>query len=165
MTAPYCKKSYIGAPVKAVVHACEYCTCGGAPKGGCNCGCHGGGSGICAAVIDDANNRTYLYGNVTHENYHQPGGDCIAYAAVSNDGFTEYKVDKDEFFQGEQPNNSVVLQYEPQRNNTLMVFLNGLKQREGTEYDYVVVDNKIHFVNRQLLAKDRIEVMYTHYGR
>ena len=28
--APYCKDSFIGAPVQAVVHAREYCHCGGA---------------------------------------------------------------------------------------------------------------------------------------
>ena len=41
-----------------------------------------------------------------------------------------------------------------------MVFLNGLKQRQGGEYDFIVEDNKIHFNFYDLLATDTVEVMY-----
>ena len=164
MHAPYCKDSYIGAPVKAVVHACEYCHCHGKHKPGCGCGCHKQKGGICAAVVDDANNRIYLYGNIVHENYHVPGGNCLAYAAVESAGFTApSRIDEDEIFEGEQDNNNIRLTHAPLRDNTLLVFLNGVKQREGSENDYVIEnDNVIHFNFYEILPTDVIEVMYTH---
>lgn len=166
MTAPYCKQSYIGAPVRAYVHACEYCGCHGHKKEGCSCGCHSHNTGgVCAAVVDDANGRVYLYGNIVHENYHVPGGDCIAYAAVSGAGFGEFRVDRDEFFEGEQDNNNIQLEKEPLLDNTLLVFLNGVKQRAGAENDYTVNGKTIHFNFYQLLPTDRVEVMYTYSGR
>lgn len=166
MTAPYCKASYIGAPVRAYVHACEYCHCNGKAKNGCQCGCHAhNGGGICSAVVDDANGRVYLYGNIMHENYHVPGGDCIAYAAVSGAGFGEFRVDRDEFFEGEQDNNEVTIEMTPLRDNTFMVFLNGVKQREGAEYDYTVNGKTVHFNFYNLLPTDLVEVMYTYSGR
>ena len=162
--APYCKESYIGAPVKAVVHACEYCKCGKHPKGDCHCGCHAP-KGICSAVVDDANNRVYLYGNIVHENYHVPGGECVAYAAVESAGFTAPgRLEKDEFFEGEQDSNECTLTETPLKDNTLLVFLNGLKQREGEEYDYVLNGNTVHFNFYELLPTDVVEVMYTYGG-
>lgn len=162
--APFCKDSYIGAPVRAYVHACEYC----GKTGGCSCGAGsscGGQSGICQAVVDDANGRVYLYGNISHENYHVPGGDCIAYAAVASAGFEEFKNAKDEFFEGQQDGNNIRLAETPIKDNTFMVFLNGVKQREGAENDYVVNNNIVHFNFRNLLPKDLVEVMYTYSGR
>jgi hypothetical protein len=44
-----------------------------------------------------------------------------------------------------------------------MVFLNGVKQREGNEYDYTVNENVVHFNFYQLLPTDRVEVIYE-YG-
>lgn len=162
--APYCKNSYIGAPVKAMVHACEYCHCG--KHGGPGCKCKPPKGGICAAVVDDANNRVYLYGNIVHENYHVPGGECIAYAAVESAGFTAPgRLEKDEFFEGEQDNNEVTLSETPLEDNTLLVFLNGLKQREGEEHDYVLQGDTIHFNFYELLPTDVVEVMYTYGGR
>lgn len=163
--APYCKDSYIGAPVKAVVHACEYCTCG--KNGGPGCHCKKPKGGICAAVVDDANNRVYLYGNVVHENYHVPGGNCLAYVAVESAGFTApTRLEKNEFFEGVQDNNNIRLVETPLRDNTFLVFLNGVKQREGNEYDYVFTDdNVIHFNFHDLLDTDKVEVLYTYGGR
>lgn len=164
--APYCKHSYIGAPVKAVVHACEYCGHHGKHEG-CDCGCHKhGGDGVCSVVVDDANNRIYLYGNIVHENYHVPGGQCVAYAAVESAGFTApSRLGKDEFFEGVQDQNIITLEQEPIVDNTLMVFLNGLKQKEGAENDYTVNGRYIHFNFYELLPTDRIEVMYTFGGK
>ena len=162
MAAPYCKKSYIGAPVKAVVHACEYCTCG--KHGGPGCKCRPAG-GICAAVVDDANNRVYLYGNVVHENYHVPGNECIAHVAVESAGFSATAMQEDEFFDGVQDSNNVILSQTPIKDNTFFVFLNGVKQREGAEYDYVFTSqNTIHFNFHDLVETDSVEVLYTHRG-
>lgn len=162
--APYCKDSYIGAPVKAVVHACEYCHCG--KHGGPGCKCKKPVGGICAAVVDDANNRVYLYGNVVHENYHTPGHNCLAYVAVESAGFTATSLQKDEFFEGVQDNNNIRLEETPIRDNTFLVFLNGVKQREGNEYDYVFeAENVIHFNFHELLDTDKVEVLYTYGGR
>lgn len=161
--APYCKASYIGAPVKSVVHACEYCTCGKNGGPGCHCKPKGG---ICAAVVDDANNRVYLYGNIVHENYHVPGNNCIAYTAVESAGFhAAGRLDMDEFFEGEQDNNNIGLAHAPIKDNTLLVFLNGVKQREGNEYDYVfTAENVLHFNFHELIATDKVEVLYTYGG-
>lgn len=164
--APYCKDSYIGAPVKAVVHASEYCHCGGAKSNkGCGCGCHRGPEGVCSVVVDDANNRVYLYGNIVHENYHVPGGQCIAYAAVESAGFTAPgRLEKDEFFEGVQDNNNVTLSFTPLVDNTMLVYLNGLKQRRGEEYDYTLNGKTVHFNFYNLLPTDVVEVMYTYSG-
>ena len=162
--APYCKDSYIGAPVRAVVHAAEYCMCG--KKGGKGCTCKGGPKGLCAAVVDDLNNRVYLYGNIVHENNHVPGGNCIPYVAVESAGFSATARQKDEFFEGVQDNNNIRLSETPVRDNTFLVFLNGVKQREGNEQDYVFADdNVIHFNFYDLLDTDVVEVMYTVNGR
>lgn len=160
--APYCKESYIGAPVKSVVHASEYCHCGKNGGPGCKCKSKGG---ICAAVVDDANNRVYLYGNIVHENYHVPGGNCLAYVAVESAGFHTTALQKDELFEGVQDNNNIRLAETPIRDNTFLVFLNGVKQREGNEYDYVfTADNVLHFNFHDLLDTDRVEVLYTYGG-
>ena len=160
--APYCKKSYIGAPVKSVVTADEYCTCGKHGGPGCTCKKH---AGVCQVVVDDANDRVYLYGNVVHENYHVPGGDCIAYAAVESAGFTAPgRLDADEIFDGEQDLNEITLEHVPLLDNTFLVFLNGVKQVAGEENDYTVSGDTVHFNFYQLLPTDRVEVMYTYGG-
>lgn len=161
--APYCKDSYIGAPVKAVVHACEYCHCG--KHGGPGCKCKRPKGGVCSVVVDDANNRVYLYGNIVHENYHVPGGECVAYVAVESAGFHATARQKDELFEGVQDNNNIRLAETPIRDNTFLVFLNGVKQREGNEYDYVfTADNVLHFNFHNLLDTDKVEVLYTYGG-
>ena len=79
----FCKHAYVGSPVKPISHPCPVCK--GKP-GECKCkdgACHMPAPGLCQAVIDDANNLVYLYGNVVHEDYHIPGNDCVAYVAVN----------------------------------------------------------------------------------
>lgn len=165
------KESYIGAPVKHVIHTChvcghEPCTCGGGKA--CSCGGKGcnkcAPKGICTAVVDDANNTVYLYGNIMHENYHVPGNQCIAWTGVTSAGFkASGRRHEDEFFEGEQDENTVRLKYDPINDGGIMVFLNGVKQREGNEYDYIINGNSIHFNFYELLETDTVEVMYD-YG-
>ena len=156
------KHTYVGAPVKAIAHPCPVCK-----KKTCCCKKNPGcmpPMGICTAVVDDANGKVYLYGNVIHENYHVPGNACIAYTAVESAGFeTSGRVGADEIFEGEQDNNNVTLEHEPLRDNSLLVFLNGVKQVEGPENDYTVDGQKIHFNFYEILPTDRVEVMYE-YG-
>ena len=146
-------------------YCCKECGCHGAPKKGCGCGCHRGHNhgAICAVVVDDANDIVYLYGDVQHENYHVPGADCAAYAAVKTAGFeVPTRREADEYWEGEQDDNNIRLGHKPLRDNTFLVFLNGVKQREGAEYDYVLTDNVLHFNFHELLETDRVEVLYTY---
>lgn len=162
------KESYIGAPVKHIVHTCHVC---GKPANQCTCGhCHddgcacGHGSGLCMAVVDDANDKVYLYGDIVHENYHVPGNQCIAWTSVTSAGFESAgRMHADEWFEGEQDGNTVTLENEPTCDKLMLVFLNGVKQREGEEYDYVLNGRDIHFNFYELLPTDRVEVMYD-YG-
>ena len=157
----YCKDSYVGSPVKAVAPVCPACK----KKGGCKCkkSC-APAPGICTAVVDDASGRVYLYGNVLHENYHVPGNNCIAYTSVqASDMVYNGRRGADEIFVGEQDQNNVTLSKEPFHDNSLLVFLNGVKQVEGPENDYVLDGNKIHFNFYDLLPSDRVEVLYE-YG-
>ena len=160
----FCKHSYVGSPVKAIAHPCPVCKKG---PGKCHCkhkGCPVPPMGICQAVVDDANNKVYLYGNVTHENYHVPGNACIAFTAVQAGGFAlDGRLGADELFVGEQDNNNVTLSHDPLMDNSFFVFLNGVKQVEGPENDYTVNGRLIHFNFYQLLPTDRVEVMYE-YG-
>lgn len=164
----YHKTDYIGAPVKnvAIAHQMhehgEHCGCGhdgcGHEHGHCGCG------GLCMAVVDDANDRIYLYGNIIHENYHVPGNNCLSWTAAASAGFEAAgRIHADEWFEGEQDNNTVRLEHEPANDKLMLVFLNGVKQREGNEYDYVLEGNKVHFNFYELLPSDRVEVMYD-YG-
>ena len=156
--SPACKRSYVGNPVRTVAHLCEVCH---KPYHECTCGhCHHHGEGLCAAVVDDANGRVYLYGNVQHENYHVPGGNCIAYTSVVESGFTNGKLEGDQFFEGVQDQNSCTLDHTPFPGSRTLVFLNGLKQREGEEHDYVLEGKTIHFNFYDLLETDVVEVMY-----
>ena len=119
--------------------------------------------GVCQVVVDDANDRVYIYGNVVHENYHVPGGNCIAYAAVESAGFTAPgRLCNDEVFNGEQDLNEITLEHTPLQDNTFLVFLNGVKQVAGGENDYTITGATIHFNFYQLLPTDRVEVMYTY---
>lgn len=158
----FCKHAYVGAPVKAIAHPCPVCKKG---PGACKCaGKCGVPAGICQAVVDDANNIVYFYGNIVHENYHVPGGACIAYTGVESAGFKrDGRLGADEFFEGEQEHNNIGLTHVPFKDNSLLVFLNGVKQREGNERDYTINENVIHFNFYELLPTDRVEVMYE-YG-
>lgn len=160
----FCKHTYVGAPVKAIAHPCPVCKKG---PGKCHCkhkGCAPAPMGICTAVVDDANGKVYLYGNIVHENYHVPGNQCVAYTAVNSGGFElDGRRAEDEVFDGEQENNTVTLLHTPLIDNSFLVFLNGVKQVAGAERDYTVEDNKVHFNFYEILPTDRVEVMYE-YG-
>lgn len=159
-----CKNSYIGAPVKSVMHACEYCHCGGAPKNGCSCGCHSDGNCGTTIVVDDANDKVYVYGKIVHENYHVPGGNCVPYTTVAGAGFDQNgRSWSDEFFEGVQDNNNILLEHTPIVDDRFLVFLNGLKQRMGAEHDFTVEGNQLHFNFYELIPTDIVEVMYE-YG-
>lgn len=160
----YHKTDYIGAPVKnvAIAHQMhgegEGCGCGHDEHG------HNHGCGLCMAVVDDANDRVYIYGNIVHENYHVPGNQCIAWTGVASAGFGAVgRIRADEFFEGEQDNNTVRLAHTPTVDGDMFVFLNGIKQREGNENDYVVNGNTLHFNFYNLLDTDLVEVIY-YYG-
>ena len=157
----FCKHAYVGNPVKSIAHPCPVCK-----KKACECkkDCHKAPAGICAAVVDDANGVVYLYGEIFHENYHVPGNNCMAFTGVESAGFGRNgRLGADEWFDGEQDNNNVGLAHTPFKDNSLLVFLNGIKQREGNEYDYTINENVVHFNFYQLLPTDRVEVMYE-YG-
>lgn len=168
----YHKTDYIGAPVKnvAIAHQMHRHGDHGHHDG---CGCdqlhgehhHGHGCGnLCMAVVDDANDKVYIYGNIVHENYHVPGNQCIAWTSVTSGGFEAAgRMHADEWFEGEQDNNTVRLEHEPTCDKLMLVFLNGVKQREGNEYDYVLNGKEVHFNFYELLPTDRVEVMYD-YG-
>ena len=156
-TSDYHKQAYVVAPVKAIAHPCPVCK-----QKACTCGKSCGvPAGICQAVVDDANGRVFLYGNVVHENYHAPSGECLAFTTVPAAEF--FIGSADELFEGEQDNNNVTLAHRPFQDNSLLVFLNGVKQVAGPERDYVVDGNKIHFNFYDIIHTDRIEVMYR-YG-
>lgn len=159
----FCKHSYVGSPVKAIAHPCPVCKKG---PGKCQCKHKGCGMpmGICQAVVDDVNGKVYLYGNIVHENYHAPGNACIAYTAVESAGFEiNGRMGADEWFEGEQEHNNVTLAHTPIIDNSFLVFLNGVKQRQGAENDYTINDNVVHFNFHELLPADRVEIMYE-YG-
>lgn len=159
----FCKHAYVGSPVKAIAHPCPVCKKG---PGACKCkgNCGMSPMGVCQVVVDDANGKVYLYGNIVHENYHAPGGACIAYTAVESAGFeVNGRMGADEWFDGEQEHNNISLAHTPLIDNSFLVFLNGVKQRQGAEYDYVISENVIHFNFHELLPTDRVEVMYE-YG-
>lgn len=145
----YCKQSYIGSPVKAIAHVCP---CG---SNACTCG-HEHAGGICSAVVDDASGKVYLYGNVVHENYHVPGNACVAYTAVESAGFTaDGRLGADEVF----TTADITLAHIPFKDNSLLVFKNGLKLIQDT--DYTLDEKNIHI--NGFVSTDRVEVMYE-YG-
>lgn len=119
---------------------------------------------LCSIVVDDANNVCYIYGKpgtIVHENYHVPGGDCLTFTGVMSAGFEPAgRMGADEFFEGEQDNNNIYLEHRPMSNSRTLVFLNGLKQREGAEHDYTISGDKIHFNFYELISTDVVEVMY-----
>lgn len=161
-----CKESYIGAPVRAYANVCQYCHghgcghCGGCPKDGKGM-CGMPKQGICEAVVDDAAGVVYLYGNVKHEDYHVPSQNCIAYTGVVSAGFPYTgSIKGDELFDGEQDNNNIRLAHTPIP-ESVNIYLNGLKQIEGSERDYVALaDNTYHFNFYTLLPSDTVEVVY-----
>lgn len=157
------KHDYIGNPVKHVALSCPQC---GKHYNDCTCGhSHGCGSNCgTTIVVDDANDVLYIYGNIIHENYHVPTNECTAWTAAASAGFNAKSLqDADEYFEGVQDQNTVTIKHNPQKDNSFLVFLNGVKQREGEEQDYVLNGRDIHFNFYELLETDLVEVMYK-YG-
>lgn len=119
--------------------------------------------GLQVAVIDDANEVAYIYGNVLHENYHVPEELCLPYFTVEATAETFRNrnfLQGHEMFEGEYSGNNLVLQNKPDAGWPVMVFRNGLKQREGQEYEYSLTDKVIHFNFDTLVASDWVEVYY-----
>ena len=154
-------------------HCTSHSDCHCASHSDCHCKnhkhncCHNSANGLCSVVVDDANNTVYIYGqpgSVLHENYHVPGSDCLTYASITASSNSAPKIMQvDEFFEGEHSGNNISLQHTPSNTTKMLVFLNGLKQRNGSEYDYTINGNIIHFNTYNLLATDVVEVMYE-YG-
>ena len=122
-------------------------------------------SGITTAVVDDANELTYLYGNIQHENYHQPAEECVPYVVVPSSWQT-YKqlLAKTEVFEGEYVDNTVILEEEPVDHRHVFVFLNGVHQDEGQEFDYLRDGKNVAFRTHVLLPTDRVTVKYHYAG-
>ena len=138
---------------------------------GCSCGSTTGyckatsliGPGAMTAVIDDANEVTYFYGNIVHENYHAPEEECTPYFVVPT--LYETYVGKQlaqghEVFEGEFPENNITLDKKPSQDWPVFVFRNGLKQREGQEFEYSLTDKVLHFNFSPLVESDWVEVYY-----
>lgn len=156
-----CKDSYIGAPVRAYANVCQYCGGNGCNHCGKSGSCNSQKNVICEAVVDDAAGVVYLYGNVKHEDYHVPEQNCIAFTGVVSAGFPyNGTVKKVELFEGEQDNNDIVLSHVPVK-DSVEVYLNGLRQIEGTERDFQSLsDTRLHFNFYSLIESDVVEVIY-----
>ena len=121
------------------------------------------GPGLTTAVIDDANEVAYIYGNILHENYHVPEDLCLPYFTVSATAETFRNRNYlwgHELFEGVYSGDNIVLQEKPDVGWPTFVFRNGLKQREGQEYEYTLTDRTIHFNFHPLEATDFVEVHY-----
>lgn len=122
-------------------------------------------SGISTAVVDDANELTYFYGNVQYENYHNPVAECQPYVVVPSSWQT-YKqlLPKTEVFEGEYVDNTVLLEETPVDSRQHFVFLNGVHQDEGQEFDYLLDGKSLAFRTHVLLPTDRVTVKYHYVG-
>ena len=119
-------------------------------------------SGISTAVIDDANELTYLYGNVMHENFHVPTSKCQPYVAVPSTWETwKHFMPTTEVYEGTFADNTIILTETPSDVRPMFVFLNGVHQDEGQTYDYIIEDEKkIKFMTHTLLPSDRVTVKF-----
>ncbi len=144
----------------------------GDPQCGCGCGrCSESRNplvkeinrtaGLSTAVIDDANEITYIYGNIIHENYHMPLGECQPFIVLPTNLET-YRtlVFKTEMFDGVMLNDKIILAEVPSADWPVMVFRNGLKMREGQENDYVITGKEITFTFNPTVSTDRFEIIY-----
>lgn len=150
------------------------CGCSGKSKCGNKCGfnckcapsCKGTslfGPGPMTAVIDDANELTYFYGNILHENYHVPEEECQPFFTVptTSDTYANKSLSwGHEHFAGVYPNDNIELSCIPSCLWPTMVFRNGLKQREGEEFEYSLDGRIIHFNFDPLQETDQVEVYY-----
>lgn len=138
---------------------------------GCGCGSTTGyckaksivGPGAMSAVIDDANELTYFYGNIVHENYHVPEEECTPYFTVPTTSDTYVNkalVWAHESYEGVYSGDNITLGKKPSSDWPVLVFRNGIKQREGQDYEYTLTDKVLHFNFDPLLATDWVEVYY-----
>lgn len=122
-------------------------------------------TGINTAVVDDANELTYFYGNIQHENFHVASDECQPYVVVPTSWQTYRQIlTKTEVFEGVFPLNTIVLAETPTDMRQMFVFLNGLHMDEGQEYDYQLNGKSIVFTHHQLIASDRVTVKYHFEG-
>lgn len=121
------------------------------------------GPGAMSAVIDDANEVTYFYGNIVHENFHVPEEECTPFFIVPTTSDTYVNrnlVWSHEQYEGVFSGNNITLEKLPSTDWPVLVFRNGLKQREGQEYEYTLTDRVLHFNFDPLVATDWVEVYY-----
>lgn len=121
------------------------------------------GPGPMTAVIDDANELTYFYGNILHENYHVPEEECQPFFTVPTTSDTYVNkslVWGHEYFEGEYSGDNIELEKIPSGLWPVLVFRNGLKQREGANYEYSLSGRTIHFNFDSLQETDHVEVYY-----
>lgn len=117
-------------------------------------------AGVSTAVIDDANERVYLYGNILHEDYHHPVEECQPYITIPTTIQTfRNLVFETEVFSGEMPSNTITLKHTPSKDWPVEVYLNGLNQVQGQEADYRLEGNKVIF-NTNITSTDRAKVVY-----
>ena len=140
------------------------CDCGASNKTNSSCDGKCGKcipSGITTAVIDDASEITYFYGNIQHENYHVPSASCLPYFVVPTTVETYRKIKPStEVFNGTFPLNTIQLAKTPTDVRHMLVFLNGVHQDVGQELDYTLVGDKISFTEHVLIPTDRVSVKY-----
>lgn len=116
--------------------------------------------GVSTAVIDDANERVYLYGNILHEDYHVPSEECQPYITIPTTIETfRNLVFSTEVFDGEFPDNTIQLAHTPSAAWPVEVYQNGLNQVQGQEADYRLEGDKVIF-NTALTNTDRVKVVY-----
>lgn len=164
--------------MQSLTFPCGDCQCAGAHaeckcKDGVNgkgCGCGNITSTFAGntIVIDDANEISYLYGNVVHENHHKPETVCSPFVAVPTNISTYTKNNYPqghEVFDGVASDNSITLAHTPDTGWPVIVFKNGLKQVEGDARDYTLKDNEIHFKFYELQPADVVEVYYRYYNQ
>lgn len=119
-------------------------------------------------VIDDANETTFFYGNVVHENYHKPENVCSPFVAVPTNMLTYTGNDYPqghEIFDGIASQNSITLKNTPDKTWPVFVFKNGLKQIEGDERDITISGNEIQFKFYELQPTDVVEVYYRYFNK
>jgi hypothetical protein len=134
------------------------CSCG---KGNCTVKTISRIAGLSTAVVDDAEQNVYIYGNIQYENHHNPVMECQPFLSIPLQP-SSYKglAFHEEVFDGEFDNNTITLAHTPDKDNPILVFKNGLKQIPGDERDYNITGDKLHFNFYTLQATDVVDVLY-----
>ena len=134
------------------------------------CICRGGPAkvinrvaGLTTAVVDDANQTVYIYGNIIHEDHHLPSDcSCQPFIKLPAELLTDYTQIRwiEENFSGEFMDNSIIIKFDPILERPFFVFLNGLKQTMGQEDDYVLKSKTIRFNIAELADGDKVSICY-----